>query len=101
MAELCASITGTFLLLAMAAHTCSGVLPENRYTLKYLTFFVRDVNLESFVVGPAETNVPISLCILDKKIGSISNTIAKLSACMEEDKKLARTVAKIKSGYDT
>lgn len=36
-----------------------------------------------------------------KRIGSISNTIAKLHAHMEEDKKLARTVAKIKSGYDT
>jgi len=36
-----------------------------------------------------------------KRIGSISNTIAKLRALIEEDKKLARTVAKIKSGYDT
>ena len=43
----------------------------------------------------------IAVCFGLKKIGSISNTIAKLSAYMEEDKKLARTVAKIKSGYDT
>ncbi|MGB5454355.1 MAG: transposase [Gammaproteobacteria bacterium] len=36
-----------------------------------------------------------------KRIGSISNTIAKLNAYMEDDQKLARTVATIKSGYDT
>ncbi|MGB5456454.1 MAG: hypothetical protein WBO18_10870, partial [Gammaproteobacteria bacterium] len=36
-----------------------------------------------------------------KRIGSISNTIAKLDARMEGDKKLARTVVRIKSGYDT
>jgi REP element-mobilizing transposase RayT len=36
-----------------------------------------------------------------KRIGSISNTIGKLNAHMEEDKKLARAVVKIKSEYDT
>jgi REP element-mobilizing transposase RayT len=36
-----------------------------------------------------------------KSIGSISNTVGKLHAHMEEDKKLAKAVAKIKSEYDT
>ena len=36
-----------------------------------------------------------------KKTGSIANTIDKLYVYMEEDKKLARKVSKLKSGYDT
>ena len=38
---------------------------------------------------------------VEKLTGSISNTIAKLNAYMEEDKKLAKKVSSLKREYDT
>jgi chromosomal replication initiation ATPase DnaA len=36
-----------------------------------------------------------------KRIGSISNTIAKLKSCMERDRKLVDKVSNLSGKYDT
>jgi len=50
------SVDGEWLPLAIEKGLLEAVLPDNSYSLIFLTFFRRGVNLKSLVIGTAKEN---------------------------------------------